>query len=56
MSVYLSRLSTAAAACGRFAAVSPAGKRYRSIAAAGDGAKQHGGQQQVRAVSRYQVT
>ena len=32
-SVRLSQLSTAAAACGGFAAVSPAGRRYRSIAA-----------------------
>jgi len=29
----MSQLSTAAAACGGFAAVDPAGRRYRSIAA-----------------------
>jgi len=33
VSVCLSRLSTAAAACGEFAALGPAGRRYRSIAA-----------------------
>jgi len=33
MSVCLSQLWTAAAACGGFAAVGPAGKSYRSIAA-----------------------
>jgi len=33
LTVCLSRLSTAAAACGGFAAVGPAGRRYRSIAA-----------------------
>jgi len=33
MPVCLSQLSTAAAACGGFAAVGPVGKRHRSIAA-----------------------
>jgi len=42
--------------CGGFAAVSPAGRRYRSIAAAAGAQQQHGTQQQMRAVSRCQLT
>ena len=50
----------AATACGGFAAVGPAGRRYRSIAAQparppfGPYPQQHGGQQQMRAVPRLQ--
>jgi len=47
---------TTAAACGRFAAMGSAGRRYCTIAAAGDGAQQHGGQQQMLAVSRCQLS
>ena len=42
MSVCLSQLSTAASACGGFAAVGPADRRYRSIAARPAGAQQQG--------------
>ena len=55
LSVSYSHLSTATATCGGFTAVVPAGRQYRSIAAAGDGAQQHGSQQQMRAVSRCQT-
>ena len=56
LSVCLSHPSTAAAACGGFAAVGPAERRCRSIAAADNETQQHGGQQQMRAVSRCQLT
>jgi len=46
VSVCLSQLSTVAAACGGFAAVGPAGRRYRSTAPQRHGAQQHGGQHQ----------
>jgi len=57
-SVCLSR-SPAAAACGGFAAVHPAARRYRSIAARPvpqQHGPQHGAQQQMRAVKRLQLT
>jgi len=57
-SVCLSR-SPAAAACGGFAAVRPAARRYRSIAARPvpqQHGPQHGAQQQMRAVPRLQLT
>jgi len=63
LTVCLFQLSTAAAARGGFAAVGPAGRKYRSIAAQPapssngaqqHGALQHGGLQQRRAVSRLQ--
>ena len=50
-SVCLSHQSTAASACGGFAAERRAGRRYRSTAAL-----QHGAQQQTRAVSRRRLT
>ena len=49
-SVCLSRRSTAATACGGFAAERPAGRRYRQIA--GDGAQQL----QMRVASRWEPT
>ena len=51
--VCLSKLSTAAAVCSEFAAVGSVGRRYRSIAAR-PAPQQHGGRQQMRAVSRLQ--
>ena len=60
LSVCLSHLSTAAAECSGFAAVGPAGRRYRSIAARPapqqHGAQQRSAQQQMRAVPRLQLT
>ena len=54
MSVCLSRRLTAAAACGGFAAVGPAGRQYQSIAARpicsrpfDPHPQQHGSQQQL---------
>jgi len=64
-SICLSHLSAVATACGGFAAVGPAGRRYRSIAArrvcrdidrSVQQGRQHGTQQQMRAVSRFQLT
>jgi len=56
--VCLSKLSTAAAVCSEFAAVGSVGRRYRSIAArpvpSSTAPQQHGGRQQMRAVSRLQ--
>ena len=62
MSVCLSHLSTAACRCGGFAAVGPAGRRHLSIAAVAGrrgskpAAQHRGFQQQMRAVSRCQLT
>jgi len=60
VSVRLYRYSIAAAACGGVAAERHAGSRYRSTAAAAvrpaAAAPQHGAHQQMRAVSRCQLT
>jgi len=51
--------SPAAEACGGFAAMGPVGRKYRSIAARrrrSSTGPQHGAQQQMRAVSRFQRT
>jgi len=60
LSVCLSHHSTAAAACGGFAAERRADVRYRLTAAAAGrppaATPQHGAQQQMRAVSRLQPT
>ena len=56
--VCMFHLWTAAAACGRFAAVGRAGRRYRSIAAPATARsmQQYGEQQQMRAVSLCRLT